>query len=140
MNLGNIISDAHGIKGNNILPNHPINIGNNIEGIINITWKVILGLYRRDEHVINPGKANSNHNIIDNAKQSDTPINRDIINTATIYIWLVVVIIKKLLLMNLSIILYILNSLKNQVRWLTICTYKVNYLFLSGCDSQPSGF
>ena len=67
-----IISDEHGIKGNNILPNPPINIGIIIEDIINIPWKVILALYWRDEHGINPGKANSNRNIIDNPK----PIER----------------------------------------------------------------
>ena len=44
-NLGNIISDEHGIKGNNILPNPPINIGIIIKNIINIPWKVILELY-----------------------------------------------------------------------------------------------
>ena len=83
-NLGNIISDEHGIKGNNILPNPPINIGIIIEDIINIPWKVILGLYWRDEHGINPGKANSNRNIIDNPKPIDPPINPDIIYTAPI--------------------------------------------------------
>ena len=83
-NLGNIISDEHSIKGNNILPNPPINIGIIIEGIINIPWKVILGLYWRDEHGINPGKANSNRNIIDNPKPIDPPINPDIIYTAPI--------------------------------------------------------
>ena len=41
-NLGNIISDEHNIKGNNILPNPPINIGIIIEDVINIPWKVIL--------------------------------------------------------------------------------------------------
>ena len=70
-NLGNIISDEHNIKGKSILPNPPINIGIIIEGIINIPWKVILGLYWRDEHIINPGKASSNRNIIDNAKPID---------------------------------------------------------------------
>ena len=83
-NLGNIISDEHSIKGNNILPNPPINIGIIIEGIINIPWKVILGLYWRDEHGINPGKANSNRKIIDNPKPIDPPINPDIIYTAPI--------------------------------------------------------
>ena len=83
-NLGNIISDEHNIKGNSILPNPPINIGIIIEGIINIPWKVILGLYWRDEHGINPGKANSNRNIIDNPKPIDPPINPDIIYTAPI--------------------------------------------------------
>ncbi len=93
-NIWNIISDEHGIKGNNILSNPPINIGIIIEGIINIPWKVILGLYWRDEHVINRGKANSNRNMIDKPKPIDAPINPDIIYTAPIYIWLVVVIIK----------------------------------------------
>ena len=83
-NLGNIISDEHSIKGNNILPNPPINIGIIIEGIINIPWKLILGLYWRDEQVINPGKPNSNRNIIDNPKPIDPPINPDIIYTAPI--------------------------------------------------------
>ena len=46
-NLGNIISDEHNIKGNNILPNPPINISIIIEDVINIPWKVILELYRR---------------------------------------------------------------------------------------------
>ena len=58
-NLGNIISDEHNIKGNNILPNPPINIDIIIEDVINIPWKVILELYWRGEHSINPGKANS---------------------------------------------------------------------------------
>lgn len=89
-NLGNIISDEHNIKGNNILPNPPINIGIIIKGIINIPWKVILGLYWRDEDGINPGKANSNRIIIDNPIPIDPPINPDIIYTAPIQIWLVV--------------------------------------------------
>ncbi len=83
-NLGNIISDEHGIKGNNILPNPPINIGIIIEGIINIPWKVILGLYWRGERKINPGKANSNRIIIGNPKPIDPPINPGIIYTAPI--------------------------------------------------------
>ena len=83
-NLGNIISDEHNIKGNNILPNPPINIGIIIEDVINIPWKVILQLYWRGGHSINPGKANSNRNIIDNPKPIDPPINPDIICTAPI--------------------------------------------------------
>ncbi len=51
-NLGNIISDDTDIKGTNILPTPPINIRIIIEGIINIPWNVILGLYWRDEHAI----------------------------------------------------------------------------------------
>jgi len=42
--LGNIISDGHNIKGNNILPNPPINISIIIEDVINIPWKVILAI------------------------------------------------------------------------------------------------
>ena len=83
-NLGNIISDEHNIKGNNILPNPPINIGIIIKNIINIPWKLILELYWRDEHSINPGKANSNRNIIDNPKPIEPPINPVIIYTAPI--------------------------------------------------------
>ena len=82
--LGDIISDEHGIESNNILPNPPINIGIIIEDIINIPWKLILGLYWRDEHSINPGKANSNRNIIDNPKPIEPPINPVIIYTAPI--------------------------------------------------------
>ncbi len=82
--LGHIISDDTGIKANNILPNPPLNIGIIIEGIINIPWKVILGLYWRDEHGIHPGKANSNRNIIDIPKPIDLPINPDRIYTAPI--------------------------------------------------------
>ena len=88
-NLGNIISDEHGIKGNNILPNPPINIGIIMEGIINIPWKVILGLYWRGGHNINPGKANSNRNIIGNPKPIGPPINPDIIYNNPIIMWLV---------------------------------------------------
>ena len=76
-NLGYIISEGHGIKGDNILPNPPINIGIIIEGIINIPWKVIVGLYWRLEHEINPGKANSNRKIIDNPKPIEPPISPD---------------------------------------------------------------
>ncbi len=83
-NLGNIISYDTGIKGNDILSNPAINIGIIIEGIINIIWKVILGLYLRYEHGINPGKTNSNRNIIDNQKPIDPPINHDIKYTAPI--------------------------------------------------------
>ena len=46
-------------------PNPPINIDIIIEDVINIPWKVILELYWRNEHSINPGKANSNRNIFD---------------------------------------------------------------------------
>ena len=49
----------------------------------NYSW-VILELYWRGEHSINPGKANSNRNIIDNPKPIDPPINPDIIYTAPI--------------------------------------------------------
>ncbi len=45
---------------------------------------IISGLYLGDENVINPGKANSNRNIIDNTKPIDPPINPDIIYTAPI--------------------------------------------------------
>ncbi len=52
--------------------------------IINIPWKVILGLYWRDEYSIKPDKANSNRNIIDNPKPTDPPIKPDIIESAPI--------------------------------------------------------
>ena len=71
------------------MPNPPINIGIIIEGIINIPWKVILGLCWRGEHNIDPGKANSNRNIIDNPKPIDPPINPDIIYNKPIIMWLV---------------------------------------------------
>ena len=61
----------HNIKGNNILPNPPINISIIIEDVINIPWKVILKLYSRSEHSINPSKANSNHNIKSNIYHSN---------------------------------------------------------------------
>ena len=83
-NLGNIISEEHNIKGNNILPNPPINIGIIIEDIINMPWKLTLGLYWRDEHTINLGKANSNRNIIGNPKPIAPPINPVIIYTPPI--------------------------------------------------------
>lgn len=89
-NRGNIISEEHNIKGNNILPKPPINIGIIIKEIINIPWKVIQELYWRDEHIIYPGKANSNRIIIGNPKPIEPPINPDIIYIAPIYKWLVV--------------------------------------------------
>ena len=73
-----------------MLPNPPINIGIIIKGIINIPWKVILELYWRDEDNINPGKANSNRNIIDNPKPIDPPIKPNIVYITPISIWLVV--------------------------------------------------
>ena len=87
-NLGNIISDKHNIEGNNILPNPPINIGIIIKSIVNIPWKVILGLYWGDGDNINPGRANSNRIISGNPKPIGPPINPDIIYTAPIIIWL----------------------------------------------------
>ena len=82
--LKNLVPVEHGIKGNNILPNPPINTGIIIEGVINIPWKVILGLYWRDGHAIKPGNANSNRIIIGNPKPIDPPIKPDIIYTAPI--------------------------------------------------------
>ena len=41
--------------------------------------KVIEELYCIDEHIINPGNANSNLNIIDNDKPIDPPIKPNII-------------------------------------------------------------
>ena len=76
-----------------------------MEGIINIPWKVILGLYWRGGHNINPGKANSNRNIIGNPKPIGPPINPDIIYNNPIIMWLVDVN-KELIQLNNLIILY----------------------------------
>ena len=43
-----------------MLPKPPIKIGIIIKNIINTPWKVIHELYCSEEHIINPGKANSN--------------------------------------------------------------------------------
>ena len=91
-NLANIISDGHNIKGNGVLPNPPINIGIIMKGVINIPWKVILELYWRGGQSINPGKANSNRNIIDNPNPIDPPINPVIIYINPIKIWFVLII------------------------------------------------
>lgn len=64
------MSHEHSIKGINIFPNPPIKIGIIIKNIINTPWKVIHELYCREEHIINPGKANSNLTIND----SEDPI------------------------------------------------------------------
>lgn len=60
------MSDEHSNRGNRILPNPPINIGIIIKEIINNPWKVMQVLYWREEHIRNPGKANSNRIISDN--------------------------------------------------------------------------
>lgn len=78
-NRGNIISDIHSIKGINILPKPPINIGIIIKNIINIPWKVIIELYCIDEDKIYPGNANSNRNNTDNANPIEPPIKPNII-------------------------------------------------------------
>ncbi len=72
--LGNIISEVHSIRGINILPKPPINIGIIMKNIINNPWKVILELYWIDEHIRNPGNDNSTLIIIDSAKPIDPPI------------------------------------------------------------------
>ena len=93
---GNIISDGHNIKGNGVLPNPPINIGIIIEGVINIPWKVILGLYWRGGQGINPGKANSNRNIIGNPKPIGPPMTPGIIYINPMTIWFVLIILVNL--------------------------------------------
>jgi hypothetical protein len=92
-NRGNIISLELSIKGINILPNPPINKGIIIKKIINIPWNVIIVLYWTDydEHIINPGKLNSNLIIIDNPKPKEPPIQPTIIYTTPIKIWFVVI-------------------------------------------------
>lgn len=62
-----------------MLPKPPINIGIIIKNIINNPWKVIQELYCIDEHIKNPGNANSNLNINDNDNPIDPPIKPNII-------------------------------------------------------------
>ena len=54
-----------------MLPKPPINIGIIIKNIIKTPWKVIHELYCSEEHIINPGKDNSNLTINDR----EDPIN-----------------------------------------------------------------
>ena len=105
-NRGDIISHEHNIEGDDILPNPPIDIGIVIGDIINIPWKVIFELYWKDEHKINPGKVNSNRNIIGKLKPINPPIDPNIIYINPIYIWLVI-IIKEIIIDNLDGIIII---------------------------------
>ena len=82
--------EEHNNKGNNILPNPPINIGIIIKNIINNPWKVIFELYWSDEHIKNPGKDNSKRIIKLKQYPNDPPIKPDIIYIHPIYKWFVV--------------------------------------------------
>ena len=85
------MSHEHSIKGINIFPNPPIKIGIIIKNIINTPWKVIHELYCREEHIINPGKANSNLTINDSEDPIIPPIKPPIIyNTLLIPLYLIV--------------------------------------------------
>ena len=84
------MSHEHSIKGINIFPNPPIKIGIIIKNIINTPWKVIHELYCSEEHIINPGKANSNLTINDSEDPIIPPIKPPIIYNTPIYIWLVI--------------------------------------------------
>ena len=56
---------------------------------MNIPCKVIIELYWREEHIMNPGKTSSNLNINDKLKPINPPIKPDKIYNNPINIWLV---------------------------------------------------
>lgn len=73
------------------MPNPPISNGIIIKNIINIPCIVNIELYWMEEHMINPGKLNSNLIIIDNPNPIEPPIQPDTIYTPPIKIWFVVI-------------------------------------------------